>query len=87
VVKKEDYGESEPVRVEDMNGLVKCTSCGWIGDKSRLIERQGDLLLHDHTMNLIYDMGVTRWNLHCPQCTTVLKSVRKFAEEAAKAKP
>jgi hypothetical protein len=70
------------VRIEDVNEeKTRCANCGWEGGMDDLVERQGDLLFYDQTMNLMYDMGITRWNLHCPVCAGVIKSVRKFPGE------
>jgi hypothetical protein len=70
------------MRIEEINEeKIKCGNCGWEGGKNGLVERKGELLFYDHTMNLMYDMGITRWNLHCPVCAGVIKSVRKFPNE------
>jgi hypothetical protein len=70
------------MRIEDMDlERIKCANCGWEGGKDGLVARKGDLIFYDHTMNMMYNMGITRWNLHCPVCAGVLKTVRKFPEE------
>jgi len=51
-----------------------CLKCGWAGKREELVERQGNLLFYDQSMNLMYSMGVTRWNLHCPKCDGIIKS-------------
>ncbi|MCX6651577.1 MAG: hypothetical protein NT131_07995 [Methanomassiliicoccales archaeon] len=57
--------------------VVKCYNCDWEGKDEELVDKPGNLLFYDYVLiNNLKDAKVTRSNLLCPKCGTVIKSRR-----------
>lgn len=57
--------------------MVKCYSCDWEGNDEELVREPGELMFYDHLLkNNLKNVEVTRINILCPKCRTLIKSQR-----------
>lgn len=57
--------------------MAKCYSCDWEGDEEEMIVEPASLLFYDILLqDSLKGAEVTRSNLLCPKCRTIVKSCR-----------
>jgi predicted RNA-binding Zn-ribbon protein involved in translation (DUF1610 family) len=55
---------------------LRCHGCGWEGQETDLVEKEGGLIYYDFLAKEYLGMEVTRSNNHCPKCDEILRSHR-----------
>lgn len=60
-----------------MSSIIKCYCCEWEGEEEELAQEPANLMFYDQVlMDSLQGVEVTRVNLICPKCGTMVKSRR-----------
>ncbi|MCG7845240.1 MAG: hypothetical protein MIO90_07410 [Methanomassiliicoccales archaeon] len=62
-----------------VRALEKCYNCNWEGKEEELVKEPGNLMFYDQLlMDQLNGAKVTRSNLLCPRCGTMIRSQRSI---------